>query len=135
MQTINGKPSVFLAVESPATRTPNYQSAWLSTAMAFASETAHSGIAAAEAAHHTKCPQCHAELTTWRLANTEACEAEFEAAHESVWENCEDCQADFAAWNAHVDAQAEEYELSRLGAGAVHAFNGDDHRWQNGGVK
>lgn len=85
-----------------------------------------------EAMHYTNCRSCQAAMVNWRIANPTATCPEAEAHHREVWETCETCVAEYNAW---ADEQAERHELERLGASYLHATNGDDHRWQNGGSK
>ena len=85
-----------------------------------------------EAKHLTNCRSCQAAMVNWRIANKTATCVDAETHHRDVWETCETCVAEYTAW---IESQEERHELSRLGAGYGHATNGDDHRWQNGGVK
>ena len=93
---------------------------------------------------YTKCRGCQAGLARWIIANPAATVAEVEKAHHEVWEQCEPCSEEYLeylekqddAYHEEMDRRAEEYELSKaLEHGAIHCFNGDDDRWQNGGTK
>ncbi len=107
MNSINGKPSVFLAVQTPTPNAPvaNWFSQYVSIANAIAAE--------AEQAENQ-----------WLADKAE--QAEY---HEYL-DEFQGMPSD-----EELDSMAETHELSRLGAAAVHNFNGDDLRWQNGGVK
>lgn len=81
----------------------------------------------------TDCRHCAAALTNFLIANPEVSDHETTQAHtETLWEDCRSCSEEYNAW---IDSQAEAHDLASLGEGALHCINGDDHRWQNGGVK
>ena len=88
--------------------------------------------AEAEARHHTNCRNCQAGMVNFFIANPDASENAAADYHRETWENCETCTAEYNEW---ADNAAAEAELARLGDGYLHAVNGDEHRWQNGGVK
>lgn len=135
MATINGKPSVYLTPSTLPTQPPTYE-ARIAETTAIAKAMADEELTAkaeAEARQHTNCPNCQAAFANWRTANPTSTEAE--TAHHNIWSECPACIAEYTAWSEEADRQAEEYELERLGAGALHAINGDDQRWQKGGTK
>ncbi len=135
MKTINGKPSVYLTPATLPTQPPTYE-ARIAETTAIAKGMADEELAAkaeAEARQHTNCPNCQAAFVNWRTANPTSTEAE--TAHHQIWSECPACTAEYTAWSEEADRQAEEHQLERLGTGAVHAINGDDQRWQNGGTK
>lgn len=135
MATINGKPSVYITPSTLPTQPPTYE-ARIAETTAIAKGMADEELAAkaeAEAREHTNCPYCQAAFVNWRTANPTSTQAE--EAHAEIWEKCPACVEEYRAWCEEADRQAEEHELERLGTGAVHAINGDDHRWQNGGDK
>lgn len=135
MNLINGKPSVYITPATLPTQQPTYE-ARIAETTAIAKGMADEELAAkaeAEARQHTNCPNCQAAFVNWRTANPTSAQAE--EAHAEIWEKCPACSEEYSAWCEEADRQAEEYELERLGTGAVHAINGDDHRWQNGGDK
>ena len=142
--TINGKPSIFKSLETPTEKYPSY-SERVADFKAIAE-----GMAETEAQKHTSCELCQAEMVNWRLANPNATKLDAEDAHTEIWENCPNCQAEYSQWceetdraaeletaeheayEAHLEAQAEEWEQSCLGEGAMYAFNGSDLKWQAG---
>lgn len=135
MKTINGKPSVYFTPSTLPSQPPTYETRIAETT-AIAKEMADEEFTAkaeAEARHHTDCCICQAAFINWRTANPTSTEAE--TAHHEIWSKCPACVAEYTAWSEEVDRQAEARELERLGTGAAHCINGDDHRWQNGGVK
>lgn len=80
------------------------------------------------AQQHTNCRKCQAGLENFLIEFPDASsEIVFEKVQE-LWETCPDCIAEYDAW---ADAAAEEHRYPL----EVHAHNGDDLRWQNGGVK
>lgn len=82
------------------------------------------------AADYTNCRHCAAALTNFLIANPEVSDHETtQAETQTLWEDCGVCSEEYIA---HLERQAEEANRSLL---EVHAYNGDDHRWQNGGVK
>ena len=81
---------------------------------------------------YTLCRHCQAGLVNFLIANPEADHETTQAETQTLWEDCRACSEEY---HAHLDRQAEEHELASLGSGALHCINGDDHRWQNGGVK
>lgn len=81
---------------------------------------------------YTLCRHCQAGLVNFLIANPEADHETTQAHTETLWETCGACSEEY---QAHLERQAEAYELEQLGAGYLHCINGDDHRWQNGGVK
>ena len=84
------------------------------------------------AADYTNCRHCAAALTNFLIATPEADHETTQAETQTLWEDCRACSEEY---HAHLDRQAEEHELASLGSGALHSINGDDIRWQNGGVK
>ena len=84
------------------------------------------------AADYTNCRHCAAALTNFLIATPEADHETTQAHTETLWEDCRSCSEEY---QAHLERQAEAYEMACLGEGALHSINGDDHRWQNGGVK
>ena len=150
--TINGKPSVFLSLVTPTENIPIY-SERVADFTAIAKD-----MAEAEAEQHTLCEQCQAEMVNWRLENPNATKVEAEVAHYEIWEQCPPCSTDYAQWceevdrqaereanslesleheayEAHLEAQAEEAELARLGdAYLIGANTAHDLIWQQGGT-
>lgn len=84
------------------------------------------------AADYTECRHCKSGLVNFLIANPTATHEDTEAHHQTLWETCGACSEEY---QAHLERQAEAYELEQLGAGYLHCINGDDARWQNGGVK
>ena len=142
--TINGKPSIYKPVEPPTEKYPTYsERAADFTAIA-------RDMAEAEAEKHTDCELCQKQMVAWRLANPNATKLDAEDAHYRVWSECPSCVAEYSEWcekvdraseletaeheayEAELERQAEEWEQSRLGAGAMYAFNGSDLKWQAG---
>lgn len=102
MQRINGKPSVFMAVENPNQPLPNFQEQWIQTSRQMAAE---------------------AEQAEQEWLADEAAQAEYQEYLDSVHSQPSD---------AELDRMAEEYELARLGDGAAHYIAGHDTAWQQG---
>lgn len=84
------------------------------------------------AADYTNCRHCQAGLTNFLIATPEADHETTQAETQTLWEDCRSCSEEY---QAHLERQAEAHELEQLGDGYLHCINGDDHRWQNGGVK
>lgn len=142
--TINGKPSLFKSLETPTEKYPPY-----SERVADFVVTAKD-MAETEAQKHTSCELCQAEMVNWRLANPNATKLDAEDAHYKIWYECPSCSAEYSEWceqadraaeletaeheayEAHLEAQAEEWEQSRLGEGAMYAINDSDLKWQAG---
>lgn len=110
------------------------------TETAEAMQIAHGMITEAEtaaraemkAADYTNCRHCRAGLVNFLISNPDTDHETTQAHTETLWEDCGVCSQEYQEW---IDSQAEQHELASLGAGALHSINGDDHRWQNGGVK
>ena len=79
-----------------------------------------------EAKQHTSCQHCQAALINFRISDPNG---DMETKHMEVWETCGACSEEYIA---HLERQEEQANRSLL---EVHAYNGDDLRWQNGGVK
>lgn len=150
--TINGKPSLFLSPEPPTEKYPTYEK----RVVDFVSSAKE--MAEAEAEKHTLCEHCQAEMVNWRLENPNATKVDAEDAHYEIWKNCPPCSADYCEWSeeverqaereansletleheayeAHLEAQAEEAELARLGeAYLIGANTANDLKWQAGGA-
>ena len=94
-------------------------------------EAENAARAERKAKDYTLCRHCIAGLTNFLIANPEASHEATQAETESLWETCGACSEEY---HAHLDRQAERHRYSHDN-GDGHAFNGDDHRWQNGGVK
>ena len=127
MATINGEPSIYKSLQPPTQKYPT------SSERVADFKAIGKGLAETEAEKHTACPNCQAEMVDWRLANPNATKLDAEKAHTEIWENCPNCQAEYSQWceeieraaeletaeheayEAHLEAQAEEWEQSRLG--------------------
>ena len=81
---------------------------------------------------YTLCRHCQAGLVNFLIATPDADHETIQAETECLWETCGACSEEY---NAHLDRQVEQHAYACLGDGAGHCLNGDDHRWQNGGVK
>ena len=154
--TINGKPSVFLTTEIPTEQFPVYTDRVADFADIAESMASESVNPEAEARNLTNCVNCQAEIMDWRTANPTADASEADDALRETWETCPACVAEFSewseavdrqnreaeletaeqeAWEAHLEAQAEEAELARLGeAYLIGANTNHDLIWQQGGV-
>ena len=109
------------------------------TENADAIETAHAMIADAEnaararmlASEYTECRNCQAGMENFIIANPDADGETLVLKHQEIWETCPICIEEYTAWSEWADRNAPEPhdELD------LHCHNGDDHRWQNGGVK
>lgn len=144
MATINGKPSIYKSLETPTEKHPTHENR-IADFKAIAE-----GMAEAEAQRHTDCELCQAEMVKWRLTNPNATKLEAEDAHYKIWGQCPSCIAEYSEWcekadrtaeletaeheayEAELERQAEEWEQSRLGDGAMYAINGSDLKWQAG---
>ena len=144
MATINGKPSIYKSLENPTLKSPTYSERV--TDFAAIAE----GMAGAEARKHTLCPNCQEQMVAWRLANPNATKLDAESAHTDIWSECPSCVTEYSEWSetadraaeletaeheayeAHLEAQAEEAELARLGDAAMECINGHDLKWQAG---
>ena len=85
--------------------------------------------AKAEAAQHTDCRACQAGMENYLLSHPRASFTDKENAHREIWEHCHDCQVEYEAWLSECHQRMNADLLD------CHSHNGDDHRWQNGGVK
>ena len=92
-------------------------------AIAWAKDLVHMRNVAEIARQYTDCRSCQAGLESYLLRQQQETPPAQLANHLVNWEDCEDCK---------MDKLAEEYEIASLGAGYIHAINGDDQRWQNG---
>lgn len=81
------------------------------------------------ASQHTNCRQCQAALENFLMEYPDCSEEVIHGQLQESWETCGACREEY---QAHLDRQAERSQYSDLDG---HCFNGDDHRWQNGGVK
>ena len=151
--TINGKPSLFFTPETPTEQFPIYAeraAEFTAIAATMAAEAELTARAKAEAEKHTLCPNCQTEMVEWRLTNPNATKLDAEDAHAKIWSECPSCIAEYSEWckeadraaeletaeheayEAHLEAQAEEHELASLGDSVMCAFNGHDLKWQAG---
>ena len=85
--------------------------------------------AKAEAQRHSDCRSCQAGMENYLLSHPQASFTDKENAHRDIWEHCHDCQVEYEAWLSENHARMNADPLE------CHSHNGDDHRWQNGGVK
>lgn len=113
-----------------AIRTEQRQAVNIASGMIAEAET--SARAEMRAKDYTLCRHCQAGLVNFLISNPEADHETTQAETQTLWEDCRACSEEY---HAHLDRQAEEHDLASLGAGALHSINGDDLRWQNGGVK
>lgn len=112
---------------APAMRSATREAVSIAQSMIDDAETA--ARAEMKAKDYTLCRHCQAGLTHFLIANPEATHEATQAETESLWETCGVCSEEY---HAHLQRQAEAAQYCDLDA---HAFNGDDLRWQNGGVK
>ena len=154
METINGKPSLFITPQPPTATCPVYSDRvadFTNIAESMATEAELTAHAEAEARKHTLCPTCQAKMVNWRLANPTATKVDAESAHAEIWLECPPCSADFAQWceevdrqaeletaehkahEAHLEAQAEAHDLASLGDAGRSYIAGHDLIWQAGG--
>lgn len=125
MATINGKPSVFLSLDPPASEqgipVPDYQTR-VAEHVQIATAMAESLVDPLDD------PETQADLNAWHDAR----EAEFQNDPEAQRHRDEWCEEQARA--AEMEAEAEAAELASLGVAGQHAIAGHDARWQNGGA-
>ena len=78
---------------------------------------------------HTNCRACQAGLENFLIQFPDASEEAIQGKHEEIWEKCEACRAEYEDWLCSVYCREKHHTSDG------HAHNGDDLRWQNGGVK
>ena len=100
------------------------------TARAMVRDAEVAATAKRKAQLHTDCQACQAGLENFLIEFPDASDDAIQAETENLWETCGACSEEY---HAHLERQAEASETYCELDG--HAFNGDDLRWQNGGVK
>ena len=102
----------------------------IATAKALVIDAEISATAKVRSQHFTNCRNCQAGLENFLIEFPDCSDAALQSHFEDVvFLNCTPCTDEYNAW---ADAAAEESGRSLL---EVHAYNGDDERWQSGGVK
>lgn len=130
MNQINGQPSVFITpTELPPEINPStdYETRIAET-VAIATEM----VTEAEQAEQEwlNDPQAQQEYRDW--CDWVDSQRDLEADLDDMARQAELETAESEAYEEHLEAQAAEWELSRLGDGAMHAINGSDLKWQAG---
>ena len=145
MATINGTPSVFITPKPPPEILPTYpvrviSFAEIASEMATESEVdldvAEAEWLADPEAQREYQEWCEALDEQWR--NDPVAQAEFDEwcnEQERIEREVSELEtAEHEAYEAHLEAQAEEAELARLGEGyLIGANTNDDEIWQAGG--
>lgn len=98
------------------------------TARAMVRDAEIAAAAKHTAQQHTNCRCCQAGLENFLIDFPDASSEIVLEKVQELWETCADCKAEYDAW---ADEAEEEHRSPLEG----HAHNGDDLRWQNGGVK
>ena len=103
------------------------------TARAMVRDAEVAATAKRKAQRHTNCRYCQAGLENFLIDFPDASDEAVQSETESLWETCGACTEEY---HAHLEKEyqthLESLEYSELDG---HAFNGDDLRWQKGGVK
>ena len=102
----------------------------IATAKALVIDAEISATAKVRSQHFTNCRNCQAGLENFMTEYPDASDAAVQSYLEDVvFLDCKPCTDHFHEWIDEVHAETQ----ARLDE--VHAHNGDDLRWQNGGVK
>lgn len=117
----------------------------MQTAQAMVKDAELAARAKQTAEQQTQCRNCQAALENFILDYPDARAEAIDETHRDIWENCPACRAEYVkVLDAQFDdcqdtldewADANAPETDEYNALDVHCFNGDDDRWQNGGVK
>lgn len=108
----------------------NETAAAIATAKALVREAEIAATAKVRSKHFTNCRGCQAGLENFIIQFPDCSDEAIQSYLEDVvFLECTPCTDEY---NAHLERQAEQANRSLL---EVHAYNGDDFRWQNGGVK
>lgn len=89
-------------------------------------EAKQAAMAEIRAKGFTLCRQCQAELTNFLIANPDADDETTQAQTESLWETCGSCSSEY---QAHLEAQAEEWENRSYGESYAEELNANPHRF------
>lgn len=78
------------------------------------------------AKEYTLCRFCQAALTNFLIANPDADHETTQAETQTLWEDCRSCSEEY---NAHLDAQALEWENRSYGESYAEELNANPHRF------
>ncbi|MDD9972980.1 MAG: hypothetical protein OXU27_03190 [Candidatus Poribacteria bacterium] len=78
------------------------------------------------AKEYTLCRFCQAALTNFLIANPDADHEATQAETQTLWEDCRSCSEEY---NAHLDAQAKEWENRSYGESYAEELNANPHRF------
>ena len=128
--TINGKPSLYLTITPPQPTQPSYPER-IADLTTIASEMVEDSEPQTDA-DWLNDPETQAELNAWYDSlDTPEAQAEYDAwVTEQERASLETTESE--AYEAHLEAQAEEYDLARLGDAYLEGINGHDLKWQAG---